>query len=93
MLFYCFDLVDHYRIFITTSIAVAFVYNTNSATNLVYADGPKKAAASAGVILLSIINLIWILYYGGDNASPTNRWIDSFSIKGYQAFAIREFSS
>ncbi len=82
MLFYCFDLVDHYRIFITTSIAVAFVYNTNSATNLVYADGPKKAAASAGVILLSIINLIWILYYGGDNASPTNRWIDSFSIKG-----------
>lgn len=56
ILFYCFDLVDHYKIFLTTSIAVAFVYNTNSATNLVYADGSKKAAASAGIILLSIIN-------------------------------------
>ncbi|SCW00096.1 LAFE_0B09362g1_1 [Lachancea fermentati] len=82
ILFYIFDLIDYYKNFLSGAIAVAFVYTTNSATNLVYSDGSRMAAASAGVILLSMVNLIWIFYYGGDNAAPTNRWIDSFSVKG-----------
>lgn len=86
-LIYSYDTVDYYKNFLTGAFAVSFVYNTNSATNLVYADGSKKAAASAGVILLSVINLIWIFYFGGDNASPTNRWIDSFSLKGIKPSA------
>lgn len=80
--FYCYNVVDYYKTFLTGALAVAFVYNTNSATILVYGDGSRKAAASAGVILLSIVNLIWIFYFGSDNASPTNRWIDSFSLRG-----------
>lgn len=81
-LFYVFDLIDYYRSFLVGSISICFVYNTNSATNLVYGLGSRKAAASAGVILLSIVNFIWIFYFGGDNASPVNRWIDSFSLNG-----------
>ncbi|QLQ79092.1 hypothetical protein HG537_0B04400 [Torulaspora globosa] len=80
--FYCFNVVDYYKTFLTGAFAVAFIYTTNSATILVYGDGSKKAAASAGVILLSIVNLIWIFYFGSDNGSPTNRWIDSFSLRG-----------
>ncbi|SCU87129.1 LAMI_0D04852g1_1 [Lachancea mirantina] len=80
--FYCFDIVAYYKTFLTGAIAVAFVYTTNSATYLVYNDGSSMAAASAGVILLSMINLIWIFYFGGDSAAPTNRWIDSYSLKG-----------
>lgn len=88
ILFYAYDLVDYYKSFLTGSLSVAFVYNTNSATNLVYSEGSKKAAASAGVILLSIVDLIWIFYFGGDNASPTNRWIDSFTLKGTKPSAV-----
>ncbi|CCK69446.1 osmosensor SHO1 KNAG_0C03390 [Huiozyma naganishii CBS 8797] len=80
--FYCYNVVDYYRIFLCGSLSVAFVYTTNSATNLVYSDGSRKAAASAGVVLLSIVNFIWLFYFGGDNASPFNRWIDSFSLHG-----------
>lgn len=87
VLLYAYDTIDYYKNFLTGAFAVAFVYNTNSATNLVYATGSKKAAAAAGVILLSVINLIWIFYYGGDNASPTNRWIDSFSLRGIKPSA------
>ena len=87
ILLYSFNTVEYYKNFLTGAFSVAFVYNTNSATNLVYATGSKKAAAAAGVILLSVINLIWIFYYGGDNASPTNRWIDSFSLKGIKVSA------
>lgn len=82
VVFYCFDLVEYYRVFLTGAIAVAFLYNTNSANNLVYYDGSSRAAASAGVIILSMVNLVWIFYYGSDNASPVNRWIDSFSLRG-----------
>lgn len=81
-LFYTFDLIDYYRTFLIGSISICFVYNTNSTTILVYSNGSRKAAASAGVILLSIVNFIWLLYYGGDNASPINRWVDGFSLKG-----------
>lgn len=79
---YCYNLIDHYRLLLVGSLGVAFVYTTNSCTNLVYDDDSRRAAASAGFILLSIINLIWMCYFGGDNASPTNRWIDSFSLRG-----------
>ncbi|CCF60554.1 hypothetical protein KAFR_0K02000 [Kazachstania africana CBS 2517] len=82
VVFYCYDVISYYKSFLTAAMGVALVYNTNSATNLIYSDGSKKAAASAGVILLSIINIIWMFYYGGDNASPTNKWIDSYSLHG-----------
>ncbi|CCH47132.1 putative membrane protein [Wickerhamomyces ciferrii] len=80
--FYTFDLIDQYKSFLTSAFGIAFVYTTNSATGLVYASGSKKATASAGVILLSMVNLIWVFYYGGDNSSPINQWIDSFSLRG-----------
>ncbi|QLG73349.1 hypothetical protein HG535_0E04330 [Zygotorulaspora mrakii] len=90
VLFYCFDIVDLYRNFLTAAIAVAFVYNTNSANNLVYNESSRTGAAAAGVILLSIIDLIWIFYYGSDNASPINRWIDSFAMGGIRPSATED---
>lgn len=82
ILLYCYDLLDHYRTFITCATAVSFVYNTNSTTNLIYSSGKTKAATSAGCIILSIINFFWLLYFGSDNSSPLNRYIDSFSLDG-----------
>lgn len=79
---YILDLLDFYKNFLSTGYAIAFIYTTNSATNLVYSSGSSKAAASAGVILLSMVNLIYVFYYASDNASPINQWIDSFSLKG-----------
>lgn len=87
---YCYDVVDYYKLFLTGASAVSFIYSTNSATNLVYSAGAEKAAASAGVILLSIVNLIWIFYFGSDNASPTNRWVDSFSLRGIRPSAYED---
>lgn len=79
-IFYCFDMVDSYRSFLAASFGVAFVYTTNSANNLVYSSGSALAAASTGVILISMVNMIWLIYYGADSDSPINRWIDGFSL-------------
>ncbi|KAF0276811.1 hypothetical protein FOG50_02274 [Hanseniaspora uvarum] len=82
MILYCFDLLDHYRVFITCTTAISFVYNTNSTTNLIYSSGKTKAASASGCIILSVINFTWLLYFGSDNSSPLNRFIDSFSLDG-----------
>ncbi|SCU95323.1 LAME_0F11694g1_1 [Lachancea meyersii CBS 8951] len=81
-LLYCYDLVDYYKAFLSGALAVAFIYTTNSTADLIYRDGSKVAAASAGLILLSMINAIWLFYFGADNAAPSNRWVDSYSLKG-----------
>lgn len=88
-LFYCFDLVDSYRNFLAASFGIAFVYSTNSANNLVYSSGSALAAASTGVILILMVNMIWLIYYGADNESPINRWIDGFSLNGKRQNQIR----
>ena len=79
---YCFDLVEYYKMFITAGVSIAFVYTSNSTNSMVYYSKAQTGAAAAGFILLSMINLLWVIYFGGDNASPTNRWIDSFSLQG-----------
>lgn len=84
---YCFDIVSYYKNFTVGSNCVAFVYNTNSATNLLYSDGSRIQAATSGYILMAIINFSWIFYFGGDNASPVNRWLDSYSIRGIKPSA------
>lgn len=82
LILYCYDLIDYYKSFLSGALAVAFVYTTNSAAEMLYQDGSRMGAASAGVILLSMINIIWMFYFGSDNASPSNRWIDSYSLRG-----------
>lgn len=85
---YCMDLVDYYRTFLTCAVGVAFVYTSNSTNSIVYNQGSNSGAAAAGFILLSMINLVWVFYFGGDNASPTNRWIDSFSLRGIRPSVV-----
>jgi SHO1 osmosensor len=79
---YGFDMLDQYKNFLTAAYSIAFVYTSNSATSLVYGSGSRKAAASAGIILLCMINIIYVFYYGSDNSTPINQWIDSFSLRG-----------
>ncbi|SCU97956.1 LADA_0H09560g1_1 [Lachancea dasiensis] len=79
---YCYDLIEYYKTFLSSALAIAFIYTTNSTGDLIYRDGSRMGAASAGLILLSMINAIWLFYFGADNASPSNRWVDSYSLKG-----------
>ena len=85
---YLWDLVDYYRGFLAAGVGVAFVYSTNSCSQLIYQEEPQQAAGSAGFMMLSIVNMIWMFYFGADNAAPANRWIDSFSIRGIRASQV-----
>ncbi len=62
------------------SLAVATVYSTNMTNLLVYNDKSSYNAAAAGHILLSIANILWLLYFGTTPEAPLHAWIDSFAI-------------
>lgn len=78
---YLTNTIELYKFTLVGLIAVAFVYTTNSANGLVYESNSGKLCCAAGCILLSMLNLIWIVYFGGHPESPTNQFIDSFLIK------------
>ncbi|KAI5954666.1 SHO1 [Candida jiufengensis] len=74
--------IELYKFTLVGLVSVAFIYTTNSTNNLIYnSSSSGNLCCAAGCILLSILNLIWILYFGGHPESPTNQFIDSFSYK------------
>ncbi|KAI0465366.1 Transmembrane osmosensor [Komagataella kurtzmanii] len=66
---YIVDDIQPHRLSIVGFLAIATVYTTNSANSLVYSNTSAKNCAAAGSILLSMINLIWLFYYGTDIAN------------------------
>ncbi|VEU21951.1 DEKNAAC102897 [Brettanomyces naardenensis] len=75
---YATNSIHFHRMFLVACLSVAFVYNSNSTNNLVYYSGSSTAAASAGFIVSSMINFLWILYFGSDPNSPAVALLDSF---------------
>lgn len=78
---YLTDTIELYRLLTVGMTSISFLYSTNSSNNLVYSSNPARLAAAAGCILLSIINLLWLIYFGADPNSPTSQWIDSFATR------------
>ncbi|CDK27834.1 unnamed protein product [Kuraishia capsulata CBS 1993] len=65
-----------HRSFLVGTIAIAFLYTSNSTTQLIYSNTSSRLAAAAGCLLLSVVNLIWLFYYGSEPSSPIIQWID-----------------
>lgn len=88
---YLFNIVELYKFTLVGLLSIAFIYTSNSTNNLLYAtndssDGAVSAnlCCAAGCLLLSMLNLTLIIYFGGHPESPTNQFIDSFSLKNNQ---------
>ncbi|CAK9436816.1 uncharacterized protein LODBEIA_P13380 [Lodderomyces beijingensis] len=74
--------IELYKFTLVGLVSIGFIYTTNSTNNLIYNSGSSgNLCCAAGCILSSILNLIWILYFGGHPESPTNQFIDSFSYR------------
>lgn len=79
---YVYNTIELYKFTLVGFLSVAFLYTTNSTNNLIYnSDSSGNLCSAAGCILLSMLNILWILYFGGHPESPTNQFIDSFSVR------------
>lgn len=82
-LLYLNNTIELYKFTLVGLLSCAFLYTSNSVSQLVYLSNSAYLCCAAGCIMLSILNFIWILYFGGHPESPTNQFIDSFSLKSH----------
>ncbi|QBM91079.1 SHO1 osmosensor [Metschnikowia aff. pulcherrima] len=79
---YLNNTIELYKFTLVGLLSVAIVYTTNLTNTLVYNLGSSgNLCCAAGCILLSMLNILWVVYFGGHPESPTNQFIDSFSVK------------
>lgn len=61
-------------------LAAGLVMTTSAVNSLIYESEGTMEAAAAGFILLSIIAIVWIFYFGSTPASSNRRYVDSFAL-------------
>jgi SHO1 osmosensor len=69
-----------YHVAITSFLAAGMVFTTSSVNSLVYSPVPAFEAAAAGYILLSMIAIVWIFYYGSQPQAAHRTFVDSYAL-------------
>ncbi|KAF3940342.1 hypothetical protein ABW19_dt0201821 [Dactylella cylindrospora] len=69
-----------YNVAIVGYLSCGLVLTTSSANTLIYQKRGSEQAAAAGHILMSMIQVLWIFYFGTTPSSVTHHYIDSFAL-------------
>jgi len=72
--------VQTYSIAIVGYLAAGLVMTTSAVNSLVYQPQGAMEAAAAGHILLSMVAIIWIFYFGSSPAAAHREFIDQFAL-------------
>lgn len=74
------DAEQTYNVAIVGFLATGLVFTTSSVNSLVYSASSAKEAAAAGFILLSMVAIVWIFYYGSKPSAAHRTYVDSFAL-------------
>ncbi|PNY23079.1 High osmolarity signaling protein SHO1 [Tolypocladium capitatum] len=74
------DSVHTYHVAITGYLSGGMVLVTSSVNSLVYSKSGAREAAAAGFILLSMVVIVWIFYFGSTPSSTPRAFLDSFAL-------------
>ncbi|KIW04709.1 uncharacterized protein PV09_04442 [Verruconis gallopava] len=74
------DAEQTYNVAIVGFLAAGLVFTTSSVNSLVYSSSGAKEAAAAGFILLSMVAIVWIFYYGSKPSAAHRTYVDSFAL-------------
>ncbi|KAK3372624.1 high osmolarity signaling protein SHO1 [Podospora didyma] len=74
------DSIQTYHVAIVGYLACGLILSTSSVNSLVYSPFGARQAASAGFILLSMVTIVWIFYFGSAPSAVPRAYIDSFAL-------------
>ncbi|CAK7272830.1 Transmembrane osmosensor [Sporothrix epigloea] len=74
------DTSQTYHVAVVGYLACGLVLATSSVNGLVYTDNGAKEAAAAGFILLSMVTIVWIFYFGSAPSAMSRAYLDSFAL-------------
>ncbi|EKD12491.1 uncharacterized protein L3040_008184 [Drepanopeziza brunnea f. sp. 'multigermtubi'] len=74
------DTTQTYHVAIVGYLACGLVLTSSSVNSLIYAANGAKEATAAGHILLSMVNIVWIFYFGSTPSAVPRAYLDSFAL-------------
>lgn len=74
------DSTHTYHVAVVGFLAAGLTYSTAIVNTLVYSTDPAKEASAAGFILLSMVMIVWMIYFGSTPQATHRGYIDSFAL-------------
>ncbi|KZF23042.1 high osmolarity signaling protein SHO1 [Xylona heveae TC161] len=74
------DAIHTYHVAIVGFLAAGLVLTSSVVNNLVYSPDAGMEAVAAGHILLSMISIVWIFYFGSTPQATHRAYVDSFAL-------------
>ncbi|KAJ6788285.1 hypothetical protein PWT90_08571 [Aphanocladium album] len=74
------DSIQTYHVALSSYLAAGVVLSSSSVNQLVYSNAGARQAAGAGFILLSMLHIVWIFYFGSTPSSTPRAFLDSFAL-------------
>lgn len=74
------DSVATYHVAIVGFTAAGLVLVSAAVQHLVYSPEPAKQAAAAGFILLAMVSIVWIFYFGSQPHASHRAFVDSYAL-------------
>jgi len=74
------DTIQTYHVAIVGFLACGLVLTSSSVNSLIYSSNGAKEATAAGHILLSMVNIVWIFYFGSTPSAVPRAYLDSFAL-------------
>ncbi|ORY54715.1 high osmolarity signaling protein SHO1 [Pseudomassariella vexata] len=72
--------IQTYHIALVGYLACGLVLTSSSVNALVYSSSGAREAAAAGFILLSMVSIVWIFYFGSAPSATPRAYLDSFAL-------------
>lgn len=84
------DTIHTYHVALTSYCSGGMVLTSIAIHALIYGEGGSRQAAAAGFILLGIVQMIWIFYFGSTPSSTPRAFLDSFALTKESATMHRQ---